>query len=179
MTRGLRIFLDANILFSAAKNDCPIRALFSRLLDGGHECWVDGYVIDEARRNITGPGCCAGAVAGRTPITDAAGLAFSGDNRGSHQGPAGKGSARARCRRGPLVRDSRHRRSHPFWKILRATLARRPHPFAAVALRTSICESLNASAGRAGWFAPSADHCRCPLAAVRSWRRSRVHGPCR
>lgn len=53
MTRALRIFLDANILFSAAKNDGPIRALISRLLDGGHECWVDGYVIDEARRNIT------------------------------------------------------------------------------------------------------------------------------
>lgn len=53
MTRRLRIFLDANILFSAAKNDGPIWALISRLLDGGHECWVDGYVIDEARRNIT------------------------------------------------------------------------------------------------------------------------------
>ena len=53
MTRALRIFLDANILFSAAKSDGPIRALISRLLDGGHECWVDGYVIDEASRNIT------------------------------------------------------------------------------------------------------------------------------
>ena len=52
MTRALRIFLDANILFSAAKSDGPIRALIFRLLDAGHECWVDGYVIDEARRNI-------------------------------------------------------------------------------------------------------------------------------
>jgi len=24
-----------------------------RLLDAGHECWVDGYVIDVARRNIS------------------------------------------------------------------------------------------------------------------------------
>lgn len=53
MTRAHRIFLDANILFSAAKSDGPIRALVGQLLDGGHECWVDGYVIDEARRNIT------------------------------------------------------------------------------------------------------------------------------
>ncbi|MGI9177337.1 MAG: PIN domain-containing protein [Pirellulales bacterium] len=53
MTRALRIFLDANILFSAAKSDGPIRALVVRLLDAGHECWVDGYVIDEARRNIS------------------------------------------------------------------------------------------------------------------------------
>ena len=52
MTRVLRIFLDANILFSAAKSDGPIHSLIVRLLDAGHECWVDGYVIDEARRNI-------------------------------------------------------------------------------------------------------------------------------
>ncbi|MBM4013052.1 MAG: PIN domain-containing protein [Planctomycetes bacterium] len=53
MTRAVRIFLDANILFSAAKSDGPIRALIERLLDAGHECRVDGYVIDEARRNIS------------------------------------------------------------------------------------------------------------------------------
>lgn len=53
MSRVLRIFLDANILFSAAKSDGPIHALVVRLLDAGHECWVDGYVIDEARRNIS------------------------------------------------------------------------------------------------------------------------------
>ncbi len=53
MSRVFRIFLDANILFSAAKSDGPIRALVVRLLDAGHECWVDGYVIDEARRNIS------------------------------------------------------------------------------------------------------------------------------
>lgn len=53
MTRAVRIFLDANVLFSAAKTDGPVRALVVRLLDAGHECWVDGYVIDEARRNIS------------------------------------------------------------------------------------------------------------------------------
>lgn len=53
MSRVLRVFLDANILFSAAKSDGPIHALVVRLLDAGHECWVDGYVIDEARRNIS------------------------------------------------------------------------------------------------------------------------------
>lgn len=53
MTRGLRIFLDANILFSAAKSDGAIQTLVAALLDAGHECWVDGYVVDEARRNIS------------------------------------------------------------------------------------------------------------------------------
>ena len=52
MTRAMRIFLDANILFSAAKTDGAIQSLVSQLLAAGHECWVDGYVIDEARRNI-------------------------------------------------------------------------------------------------------------------------------
>jgi uncharacterized protein len=53
MTRAPRIFLDANILFSAAKSDGAIQSLLAVLLDAGHECWVDGYVIDEARRNIS------------------------------------------------------------------------------------------------------------------------------
>jgi predicted nucleic acid-binding protein len=48
----MRIFLDANILFSAAKSAGAVRALVSRLLAARHECWVDGYVAEEARRNI-------------------------------------------------------------------------------------------------------------------------------
>lgn len=48
----MRIFLDANILFSAAKSDGASRTLVDRLLAAGHECWMDAYVIDEARRNI-------------------------------------------------------------------------------------------------------------------------------
>jgi predicted nucleic acid-binding protein len=48
----MRIFLDANILFSAAKTDGAIHALVARLRAAKHECWVDGHVVDEARRNI-------------------------------------------------------------------------------------------------------------------------------
>jgi rRNA-processing protein FCF1 len=48
----MRIFLDANILFSAAKSDGAVRLLLERLLKAGHECCVDGYVTEEARRNL-------------------------------------------------------------------------------------------------------------------------------
>lgn len=49
----MRIFLDANILFSAAKSDGAVRRLLVLLRQAGHECWVDGYVLGEARRNLT------------------------------------------------------------------------------------------------------------------------------
>ena len=54
----MRIFLDANILFSAAKSDGAIRKLIARVLDDGHECWADEFVVTEARRNLNskGPG---------------------------------------------------------------------------------------------------------------------------
>ena len=48
----MRVFLDANVLFSAAKSDGAVRALVRLLVDGGHECWVDDYVVTEARRNL-------------------------------------------------------------------------------------------------------------------------------
>lgn len=48
----MRIFLDANILFSAAKSDGAIKKMLDLLLEAGHECWVDGYVVEEARRNL-------------------------------------------------------------------------------------------------------------------------------
>ena len=48
----MRVFLDANILFSAAKSDGAVRELLRLLLDGGHECWADDYVVIEARRNL-------------------------------------------------------------------------------------------------------------------------------
>jgi len=48
----MRIFLDANILFSAAKTDGAIRHLLSMLRKAGHECWVDSFAIEEARRNL-------------------------------------------------------------------------------------------------------------------------------
>jgi len=48
----MRIFLDANILYSAAKSDGAVRSLVTLLLAAKHDCWVDGYVAEEARRNI-------------------------------------------------------------------------------------------------------------------------------
>ena len=48
----MRIFLDANILFSAAKSAGAIRRLLALLRKAGHECWADSYVIEEARRNL-------------------------------------------------------------------------------------------------------------------------------
>ncbi|MCU0965458.1 MAG: PIN domain-containing protein [Burkholderiaceae bacterium] len=52
----MRVFLDANILFSAAKSDGAVRALVRWLLDHGHECQVDTYVAAEARRNLVNKG---------------------------------------------------------------------------------------------------------------------------
>ena len=52
----MRVFLDANILFSAAKSDGAVRALLRRLETRGHECCADGYVVAEARRNLEAKG---------------------------------------------------------------------------------------------------------------------------
>jgi predicted nucleic acid-binding protein len=49
----MRVFLDANILFSAAKSAGAVRELLHLLFDSGHECCVDDYVVIEARRNLT------------------------------------------------------------------------------------------------------------------------------
>lgn len=48
----MRIFLDANVLYSAATSDGAVRQLCHGLLDAGHECWADDYVVTEARRNL-------------------------------------------------------------------------------------------------------------------------------
>jgi len=48
----MRIFLDANVLFSAAKSDGPVRRLLLELLRRGHTLVADGYVLEEARRNL-------------------------------------------------------------------------------------------------------------------------------
>lgn len=48
----MRIFLDANILFSAAKSGGAVRRLLEWLMKAGHECWADGFVAEEARRNL-------------------------------------------------------------------------------------------------------------------------------
>jgi hypothetical protein len=51
----MRIFLDANILFSAAKSDGAVRAMPCLLLEAGHERF-DDYVLAEARRNLSAKG---------------------------------------------------------------------------------------------------------------------------
>ncbi len=48
----MRVFLDANVLFSAAKSDGAVRQLLRLLRDGGHELWADPYTLEEARRNL-------------------------------------------------------------------------------------------------------------------------------
>jgi predicted nucleic acid-binding protein len=52
----MRVFLDANILFSAAKSDGAIRQLLLLLTERGHACCVDVYVVAEARRNLVKKG---------------------------------------------------------------------------------------------------------------------------
>lgn len=52
----MRVFLDANVLFSAAKSDGAVRALLRLLVERGHECWADAYVMAEARRNLVAKG---------------------------------------------------------------------------------------------------------------------------
>lgn len=52
MSRTIRVFLDANILFSAAKSDGAVRSLVEQLLTTGHDCWADAYTSEEARRNL-------------------------------------------------------------------------------------------------------------------------------
>jgi len=51
----MRVFLDANVLFSAAKSDGAIKEILKLLEQSGHsghQCCVDAYVIEEARRNL-------------------------------------------------------------------------------------------------------------------------------
>ena len=52
----MRIFLDANVLFSAAKSDGFVRRLLELLLGDGHVLCADGYVAEEARRNLVAKG---------------------------------------------------------------------------------------------------------------------------
>ena len=50
----MRIFLDANILFSASQSAGAIRQLTQALQADGHVLVADEYVATEARRNIAG-----------------------------------------------------------------------------------------------------------------------------
>ena len=48
----MRIFLDANILFSAGKSAGAMRGFLGELKSAGHALVADAYVIEEARRNL-------------------------------------------------------------------------------------------------------------------------------
>ena len=48
----MRIFLDANILFSAAKSSGAVHQLLERLIVQKHLLCADEYVVIEARRNL-------------------------------------------------------------------------------------------------------------------------------
>ena len=48
----MRVFLDANILFSASRSDGAIRQLLKILEEQGHALVADTYVAAEARRNL-------------------------------------------------------------------------------------------------------------------------------
>ncbi len=48
----MRVFLDANILFSAAKSSGAVRGFLGKLRGSGHTLVADGYVAAEARRNL-------------------------------------------------------------------------------------------------------------------------------
>lgn len=61
----MRIFLDANILFSAARADGAIRQFLALTEAAGHELWADAYVFEEARRNL------AAKTPGSLPVLEA------------------------------------------------------------------------------------------------------------
>ena len=49
----MRVFLDANVLFSAAHREAgSVRAFFALAQAGACELWSSAYALDEARRNI-------------------------------------------------------------------------------------------------------------------------------
>jgi predicted nucleic acid-binding protein len=48
----MRIFLDANILFSAGKSAGAMRGFLEVLRSSGHTLVADAYVVEEARRNL-------------------------------------------------------------------------------------------------------------------------------
>jgi predicted nucleic acid-binding protein len=55
----MRVFLDANVLFSAAKSDGAVRELLHRLVRARHVPCADAYVVEEARRNLLRKGLAA------------------------------------------------------------------------------------------------------------------------
>jgi predicted nucleic acid-binding protein len=53
---AMRVFLDANSLFSAARTDGAVRALLRLMLERGHGLVVDAVVIAEAQRHLQAKG---------------------------------------------------------------------------------------------------------------------------
>lgn len=66
-TGKLRIFLDANVLFSAARASGAIRQMLNSLKNQGHVLVADDYVCIEARRNLA-------TKAGATALQDLAAI---------------------------------------------------------------------------------------------------------
>ena len=48
----MRVFLDANVLFSAAQTAGAVRTLITRLQESDHRLVADAHVWEEARRNL-------------------------------------------------------------------------------------------------------------------------------
>lgn len=48
----MRVFLDANVLLSAAQSDGAVRRLLGLMHERSHVGVVDAYVVAEARRNV-------------------------------------------------------------------------------------------------------------------------------
>ena len=48
----MRVFLDANILWSAAHHRGAVRVLLEQLQAAGHRLVADGFVVEEAARNL-------------------------------------------------------------------------------------------------------------------------------
>lgn len=48
----MRLFLDANVLWSAASHPGAVHELLAALRESGHALVADGFVIEEARRNL-------------------------------------------------------------------------------------------------------------------------------
>jgi len=47
----MRVFLDANVLFSAACSEGAVRRLLELLRESNHTLCADDFVIQEVRRN--------------------------------------------------------------------------------------------------------------------------------
>jgi hypothetical protein len=60
--------LDANILFSAAKSNGAIRHLLALLREAGHECWVDGFAVEEARPWLPATACISARTTARSCV---------------------------------------------------------------------------------------------------------------